>query len=102
MIGIRHHGSGGGDYVLDRLEECLTAAGEGTKINISMAKKVLKEKGAAGHAIAARLGRLSKVRDGRALPDVSLAADIEAFCRAHERMRAPWEHPPLSAVMLML
>ena len=78
-MGIQHQGGGGGDYVLDRLEECLTAAGEGTKINISMAKKVLKEKGAAGHAIAARLGRLSKVRNGRAHPDVSLAADIETF-----------------------
>ena len=42
-------------------------------------KKILREKGTDGHAIAPRLGRLAKVCNGRAHPDVSLAADIEAF-----------------------
>ena len=75
--------------VLDRMEAALVAAGGGNKVSISLAKKLLREKGEAGQVLASRLGRLSKVRNGKAHPDVSLEADIKAFIdeMGHEEMQ---------------
>ena len=63
----------------ERFEEVLVAVGEleGTpKPSVSQAKAALRGYGVQGRQMASRLGRFSKLRNGRAHPDVSLASDI--------------------------
>ena len=82
-------GRGGGvsavlpvDGTLSWLEEGLCAVADGLRtprrITVSQAKKALRERGR--HDLASRVGRLSKLRNGAAHPDVGLVAAIrEAF-----------------------
>ena len=66
------------------LEEALHAVGglepsfDG-KMSITMAKKLLRERGTCGVRLAARLGKLSKARNTAAHPDVALISDIKAM-----------------------
>ena len=75
MSGGPHRLAGeSGDEVVT-LEEALIAAGGGVKLSISAAKahlRLLPE----GHQLASRVSRLSKIRNGRAHPDVNLLRDI--------------------------
>ena len=74
--GVKHQRVGDevGIGPFERLESALQAAGCGTKVNISTAKQILRDKGAP--ELASRLSRLSKFRSSRAHPDVSLVTDI--------------------------
>ena len=62
------------------LEEALEAvrqlAGGGRRLNISGAKEVLRQHGSAGCSLASRLGKVSRVRNAHAHPEVGLAAEI--------------------------
>ena len=87
MVGGQHQGGGG--EVLDRLEETLVAAGSGTKVRISQAKQILRARGPDGVGLAARLGRLSKARNSRAHPDVTLAAEVHELVSQDEHYDEP-------------
>ena len=83
------HGGGGGAVVPEPTVEpiplvalALSAVGkiEGTKsMGMSEAKQALRARGVAGSALASRLGKLSKIRNGCAHPDVGLVDDILAL-----------------------
>ena len=66
-----------------RLEEALVLVGDltgrGSKCSIGEAKTALREKGALGEALAARLSKLSKCRNAAVHPDVTLLAEMRAL-----------------------
>ena len=70
MTGGHHYqqrtGSDVGSTTFDRMECALQAAGGGTKISISLAKRLLREKGAP--ELASRLSRMSRFRNSKAHP----------------------------------
>ena len=61
---------------VDRLAECLAAVGAGK--SVSAAKQKLRQHSDWGKELAKRMGKLSKVRNGAAHPDVGLASEILA------------------------
>ena len=68
---------------LVHLEEALLTVGRhvgrdsGQKVTIAQAKAVLRPLGPEGMKLASRLGRLSKLRNAAAHPDVAFVADIK-------------------------
>ena len=66
--------------VLAPWERLLAGAGEaiGRKVGASSLKKQLMTRGDAGRALAARVGKFSKLRNTEAHPDVQLERDIKA------------------------
>ena len=76
-------------------EELLSAVGTLAGVDkpgISQAKHILRQHGDHGHRLASRLGRVSKLRNGKAHPDVSLLREVAALGAGH--LSASDEHEP--------
>lgn len=80
------------------LEEALVAVagalGRTGKLTVQDAKAALRGTGEEGARVASRLGRLSKLRNGKCHPDVGLLHDIAAtFRNAHNQAGKPQDEP---------
>ena len=91
MAGPVNADANSADGTVDRLEEALVAVGAGR--SLGAAKRALAQHGDAGHECARRLGKLSRLRNGAAHPDVGLVTDISAFfCKKKETEHEESKH----------
>ena len=77
---------------LSRFEAVLRAAGGGSAVSVTEAKRKLRQHGPAGQALAARVSRLSKARNSSAHPDATLEAEIVALMSTSDGSESEKEH----------